>query len=219
MKRAELVEFNYKKKDTNLGGKYFLLSLDSFFLCRHNLVFVIFTKVKFFQNLRLQLELYVPLTSDSKAFEKMIFQLAPECVQTQEIIVCQCQYPMFFNLCTDLKMCSPEVALLFHHEESVADLVKQLSQESADRHVKAFLNHYRWRLLALPLEEQESLLSVLLFPYFLLFFYMTKLYVQDAVCGLDSYKNLGPHQVITFIGLILKTFQTKYFFCLRFKCV
>ncbi len=62
----------------------------------------------------------------------------------------------------------PEAALLFHHEESVADLVKQLSEESADRHVKAFLHHYRWRLLALPLEEQESHISVLLFPYFLL---------------------------------------------------
>jgi hypothetical protein len=79
----------------------------------------------------------------------------------------KCQYLIIFlYLCTDLKLCSPEVALLFHHEEFVADLVKQLSEELADRHVKAFLHHYRWRLLALPLEEQESHLFVLLLTYF-----------------------------------------------------
>ncbi len=148
-----------------------------------------------------------------------IFQLAPEFGACKSFArVMKRQYSIFFFSLHWPESVFPEVALLFHHEESVADLVKQLSEESADRHVKAFLHHYRWRLLALPLEEQESHFSVLFFPYFFLFFIWTRCYVQDAVCGLNSYKNLGPHQVITFISLISEIFQTTNFWGFRLKC-
>ena len=51
----------------------------------------------------------------------------------------------------DLDNCGTRAAVLFHHEVTVARVVKQLTGGgSADRHVAAFLQLYRRRELALP---------------------------------------------------------------------
>jgi hypothetical protein len=52
-------------------------------------------------------------------------------------------------------------ALLFHHEATVAHMIKLVSGPKPDRHLAAFQQLYKWRELALP-QELEAVASWLI---------------------------------------------------------